>query len=372
MLIGTQPRVLMLYLEPAPYVTGFIGEVRKAWSGAIDVIYIYGAMTQRWHYVPASAGERVLPNGVWSALVEIVRSLARGRYDLVHLAGWGHPVLLVTLLLAAVFRIPVTAETDTPLGHDRAWKRLIKRRTHGLLLRLPAMFLAAGTRQAAYLRHYGVGEERTRVAQMTVDVTRMSACAKARSAAAKDATLQRHRLPPQTTKFLYVGRLEIYKGVLDLLESCRHLAPCRPISLLVVGDGSLRPHVECLARVDARIRCIGRLEGEDLWDVYSISDVLVLPSHSDSWGLVVNEAMAFGLPVIVTDRSGCIDDLVIPDETGLVVRSNTPPALADAIERLTDEGTRRRMSAQARARISGWTLQNSATITISAWCNVLQ
>jgi glycosyltransferase involved in cell wall biosynthesis len=370
--IGTQPRVLMLYLEPAPYVTGLVGEVRKAWSGAVDVVFVYGALTQRWHDVPASPGERVLPGGVWRALAAIVRSLARGRYDLVHLAGWGHPVLLVTLLLAALFRIPVTAETDTPLEHDGAWKRLIKRRTHGLLFRLPTMFLAAGTRQAAYLRHYGVGEERTRVAQMTVDVSRMVAYAKARSAAAKDATLRRHRLPPQTTKFLYVGRLEIYKGVLDLLESCRHLASCRPISLLIVGDGSLRRRVECFARADARIHCIGRLEGEDLWDVYSISDVLVLPSHSDSWGLVVNEAMAFGLPVIVTHRVGCIDDLVIADETGLVVRSNAPPALADAMERFTDEGTRRRMGAVARARISGWTLQNSASITISAWRDVLE
>ena len=90
------------------------------------------------------------------------------------------------------------------------------------------------------------------------------------------------------------------------------------LCLAVAGDGSLRAHVEAIAaKPDCRVTYLGRLSGDDVLRSYLAADLLVLPSLFEPWGLVINEAMACGLPVIVSDRVGCADDLVRPAETGL-------------------------------------------------------
>ena len=120
--------------------------------------------------------------------------------------------------------------------------------------------------------------------------------------------------------FLFVGRLESHKGVDCLIEAFRKLNVERSRARLVlVGDGALREMVLTIAEANSSISYLGRLSGDDLWATYVSCDVLVLPSSFEPWGLVVNEAMAFGLPVIVTEEVGCVDDLVMDGHEGLVI-----------------------------------------------------
>ena len=131
------------------------------------------------------------------------------------------------------------------------------------------------------------------------------------------------------------------------------------VSLLIAGDGSLREWIEQQAAPP--IYYLGRLSGESVWEAYAASDIFVLPSHFEPWGLVVNEAMASGLPVIATDRVGCVDDLVRHGVTGLIVPAEAPDQLLSAMKSLAnDPGARRRMGAQAKELIADWTLENAA------------
>jgi len=167
-----------------------------------------------------------------------------------------------------------------------------------------------------------------------------------------------------------MGRLEGYKGVEVLLSAfARAAKEENNLRLVIGGDGSLRPRVEAIAAdAEHRVTYLGRLSGDDVWRAYLAADFLVLPSLFEPWGLVVNEAMACGLPVIVSDRVGCADDLVPHGETGLVIGAGHEIELASAIQQLARaEPDRCRMGLAAENLISKWTLCNEARNIISAW-----
>src|SRR4029077_18085376 len=115
----------------------------------------------------------------------------------------------------------------------------------------------------------------------------------------------------------------------------RAVAENSDLRLVIVGDGSLRALIETVASdADDRVTYLGRLRAADVQRAYLAADLLVLPSLFEPWGLVVNEAMACGLPVIASDRVGCAEDLVRHGQTGLVVGAGCERELAAAIRQL--------------------------------------
>lgn len=366
--------VLALYLEPTPYILGLVERLQGGWPGPVDVCFVARDLSQAWGLSSAGPDAATLPQGHFAASRILWKGLRSGRYRLLHLAGWGHPLLLTAILMSRLLEIPVVVESDTPLAQGpMSWRKRFKRVLHPLLFRLPSMFLPGGQRQAEYLRHYGVGPERIHVAQMTVDVTAIMRHIDAVGPGARPCLRDRVGLSAASVVFLYVGRLEAHKGVDDLLEAFRRLRAERTdVELLVVGDGSLRERLQADAMSVAGVRIAGRLQDGALLDAYALADVFVLPSRFEPWGLVVNESMAAGLPVIVSDQVGCIDDLVVADSTGLVVPARDPTALYSAMHRLAvDAATRHRMAESARERIAGWTLENEAVNVIHAWREVI-
>jgi glycosyltransferase involved in cell wall biosynthesis len=292
-----------------------------------------------------------------------------GKYRLVHLAGWGPKEMLAALVLARLRGIPTAVELDSfaSPGQKRL-KRIAKTLLMPLLFRLPSHFLPGGQNQKQYLLDYGVDERRIRIAQMTVDVARISRHAAQQDAEKRQGIRKRLGLAADAFVFVYVGRLEPHKGVPDLLAAFQRLAAGRPAQLAIVGDGSLQGLAREAERDVPGVRTLGRLADEALLDAYSAADALVLPSLFEPWGLVVNEAMAAGLPVIASDRVGCAPDLVCAGETGLLFPAGDVDALRNAMQRLmNDHPLRERMRLNGRQLISGWTLENEARIIVSTW-----
>ena len=364
------PPVLMIYLEPAPYIVGLVDCIRSIWPGRIEVLYVHCALTQPWNHRLRDGEEAVLPAGVVKSLLQVRRALATKRYGLIHLAGWGDSVLFGALLLGCGMGVPVTVETDTPMPRTLpTWKRWAKALLYRLAFRLPAIFLPAGSRQAEYLHHYGVGDGRIKIAHMTVDVAKIMSYAASMQASSRHEARHRYGIESDALVILYLGRLEPYKGLFDLFEAFQRLKEQDSrLSLLIAGDGSLSSWAKDKASAEQSIFYVGRLSGERVWEAYAISDIFVLPSHFEPWGLVVNEAMASGLPVIATDQVGCVDDLVKHAKSGLVVPAGAPSELARAMKSLaSDADLRKRMSAEAKRIIAGWTLENAAIATVEAW-----
>jgi glycosyltransferase involved in cell wall biosynthesis len=366
----------MIYIEPTPYIAALIDTLRHVWDAAIHVYYVTTDLSQTWGLRVDGEQDHVLPQGYFARMWIIWATLAHDRRQTVlHLAGWGHPLLLGALLTARLLRIPVVVESDTAKGRqDWIWRRLLKIVVYPLLFRLPNRFLPGGTRQAQYLAHFGVKQDRMTIAQMTVDVcTIRRFCALDRLTVRSNARMH-WGISASERIVLFMGRLEGYKGVEVLLSAFACAAKEEnSLRLVIVGDGSLRPRVEAVcADAKHRVTYLGRLSGDDVWRAYLASDFLVLPSLFEPWGLVVNEAMACGLPVIVSDRVGCADDLVPHGETGLVIGAGHEIELASAIQQLArGEPDRRRMGLAAENLISKWTLSNEARNFMSAWNEII-
>ena len=136
-------------------------------------------------------------------------------------------------------------------------------------------------------------------------------------------------------RFLYVGRLAAEKGLIDLLNAFGLVRAKMPAARLdLIGEGILRPIL-----ID-RLRELGLTEAVTLHGTLNLSDIvpqflcsvaLVLPSHREPWGLVVNEALSYGCPVVVSNRCGCVPELVIDGVTGYCFNAGDIEALSAAM-----------------------------------------
>ena len=134
----------------------------------------------------------------------------------------------------------------------------------------------------------------------------------------------------EVRRFLYVGRLVEVKNLELLVQTFNEMPD---LELTIVGFGQLEKHLKAMA--GSNVRFVGAVDNEKLPAVYRAADVFVLPSIIEPWGLVVEEALNNGTPVIVSDRVGCKDDLVTA-ETGLVFRHDDAASLKAAVRQMCD------------------------------------
>jgi len=147
--------------------------------------------------------------------------------------------------------------------------------------------------------------------------------------------------PHRPLRYLFVGQLIERKGVPDLLAAFSNLPHGE---LYVAGDGPLRDAVIQAAQ-EHRVVYVGHLGRSELHALYARTDVLVLPSRYEVWGLVVNEAMGHGLPVIASDAVGAVDDLIEPGVNGYVFRAGDRAGLQDAMAQFASWDARRWLAA---------------------------
>jgi glycosyltransferase involved in cell wall biosynthesis len=200
-------------------------------------------------------------------------------------------------------------------------------------------FVVPGKSSIDYLRNYGVHQDRIFVAPNAVDTLFFAQRAEL---IRKNATMHREALDLPSRFFLFVGRLVQGKGVLDLLNAYEALPPeiRKEIGLVFAGDGAARPALQQRAASvgPGRIHLAGFAQKEDLASYYALAEVLVLPTYTDPWGLVVNEAMACGLPVIASNAAGCVADLIENGWNGLVIPSGEIGRLTLAMNELARDG----------------------------------
>ena len=139
------------------------------------------------------------------------------------------------------------------------------------------------------------------------------------------------------TVILFAGKLYEAKGPGVLIEAVRRLPESvrKRTELLLVGDGEMRADLESLVRQEPAVKAYfaGFRNQTELGRFYKAADLLVLPSFSETWGLVVNEALFYGLPCVVTDRVGSAPDLVRPGFNGEICQARSADSLAAALQR---------------------------------------
>ena len=221
-------------------------------------------------------------------------------------------------------------------------------------------FVVPGSSAGEYLRAHKIRGELIFVAPNAVDNELFAASA---LEARQHAATRRNELGLPERYFLFVGRLVREKGVFELLSAYAKLdsAIREQVALVSVGDGAERVPLEALASKisPGRIKFAGFAQRELLHSYYGLAEVLILPTYTDTWGLVVNEAMACGLPVIVSNVAGCAADLVIENWNGLLTPPKNASSLAAAMEKIARQPELRNgMGANSSLHISEYSPQS--------------
>jgi glycosyltransferase involved in cell wall biosynthesis len=296
----------------------------------------------------------------------LMRALVRGRHECVVASLTGRGTLLAAFLYARVARVPFVLWVGIWSHPETLFHRISRPVTRSLFRNADAL-VVYGSHVAAYVEQESGRSDRIFVAVQSVEnkLFRDGEPAFARVA---------RGLRAGVLEACFVGRLEPEKG-LDILVRALSLTP-EGITLTVVGSGGAEPELAALAEslgVSDRVRFAGRISQEKLPGLLRSADCLILPSVStprvrETWGLVVNEAMNCGLPVIASDAVGAAaGGLVVNGETGLVVPERDPAALAVALEALADDPDRRAaMGRAAFARVLDWNVEAAADAFVQA------
>lgn len=274
--------------------------------------------------------------------------------DAVLALGWHCAGLVQIILAARRLRLPILLRGDSGDLPRRSWP---VRQAHRLLLGRTAAGLTVGAANRRFYRLNGLAEDRLFSSPHFVDNSFFSDRATS-FREQRSALRERWHIPSGAFCFLFAGKLQEKKHPLDLLAALEQLqAESIPLGLhlLIVGSGELEKACrEQVQQRDLPVSFAGFLNQGEMPAAYAVADALVLPSdRGETWGLVVNEAMACGLPAIVSDQVGCAEDLVEPGITGTIYPCRDVAALARALAAMAkDPGAARRMGASGRERVT--------------------
>ena len=250
--------------------------------------------------------------------------------DVVMIAGWYSISLVRALLTCRRHGIPTLYRGDSNLlSGPVGWRRTLWGLRTKLLLKQFDGFLSPGRRVDEYLTHFDAPAYRIfRVPHGVDNDLFAGVAAQHRGAAARAAERAKLGIAADAFTAVFVGKLAEWKRPLDLVRAAAKLGA--GVTVLTAGSGPLDAAMQEEARrLGVELKALGFVNQNALGRAYAIADCLVLPS-AETWGLVVNEALATGLPVVVSDAVGCAPDLVNP-ATGIVYPAQDVDALAAAL-----------------------------------------
>jgi glycosyltransferase involved in cell wall biosynthesis len=340
------PRVLVISEIPTPYRLPLYARLAALPELSIDFVFCaLGEPDRPWEIDAALAAipHRVLPGFaptlrskrntfVYQLNPRAVPLMVRSDYDVVVVGGYAVFAAQAAIAIARVRGIPYLLHSESTLTKPRpGWVQLVKRGVVGSIVSNAAGALAAGSGAVRYLVEYGMDPGRIRIMPNTIDVRAYRAAAAAARARAAEIRAQ-WSLPEHFV--LYAGRLIEIKGVSDLLAAVRLLGRAGP-EVVVAGVGPLEDEVQATPGV----RHLGFVQQAQLIELLALADWAVVPSQLETWGVIVNEALACGCPVIVTDAVGSGEDLVRDGVNGAIVPVGDHSALAAALAMRPPTGT---------------------------------
>ena len=281
----------------------------------------------------------------------IVPALLRGKFDaVIFIVGWGTVTSLLGFIACRLAGTPyfLFGDSSFPPPETNARSR-IRAGLLRMLVRSAEGVMVSGVLNAEYYRHYGGDPRRFFPLPFAIDNDRFAAASQF-APGERDAMRARLDLGDAFT-IVFSGKLVPRKDPLTLLRAVAAMRHRDRVAVLFLGHGELREELESFANEHAlRVRFTGFVNQTELPKHYALGDVFVLPSTYEPRGLVVNEAMAVGLPIIASDRVGATGDLVRD-----VFPAGDPLALARQLDALLDDPAKlEAMRTWSREKIATW------------------
>ena len=293
----------------------------------------------------------------------IFKRLRRGRFDAAWVFGYDRLLCFQVFFAAKALGIPVILQGESNLGSRKRplLVRAAKRAMTPVMKSLVDCVVPIGKLNEAYWRFY-LGNSFP-MFRMPYSIDNEFFRQRALAAAPHREQLRRELgLEPGRPIVLYASKLQTRKRCIDLVEAFLRLSPAPGVDpnahLLIVGDGEERANLEARVRDSGTtsIRFLGFRNQTELPAIYDLCDLFVLPSIHETWGLIVNELMSVGKPVIVTNRVGCQPDLVQDGLNGFVFAVGDIEKLSACLRRLIeDKALRESMGENGRRLIQRYT-----------------
>jgi glycosyltransferase involved in cell wall biosynthesis len=293
-----------------------------------------------------------------------------GAFDAFIVNGWVVRSCLQLLYACRKYKVPCIVRGEANALRQRPWW---KRMLHHQLMAKYAAFLSIGEANRRFYLQNGVPSGKIFFAPYCIDNERFALRAE-QLRPERGASRSRWEIPADAFTFVFSGKLIEKKHPMDLLWALDlvvnrgDLNP-KKLHVLMVGDGELRG--ECGRYASAKrlpVSFAGFLNQGEIPAAYVASDCLVLPSdYGETWGLVVNEAMACGLPAILSDRVGCAEDLIQEGITGKIFPFGNVEALSRLlVELMSDRNKVELMGREANKLIKKFCYDDIIRSTLAA------
>jgi glycosyltransferase involved in cell wall biosynthesis len=371
-------RIAAVFPEPTPYRAPLLDLVAEQPGLDLTVIYAADTVARRtWAVEPRHEavflrgaripGARRLFRHDYPVTPGVARALGAARPDVVVVSGWSTFAAQAAIVWCRARRVPYVLVVES---HDEdprpGWRRALKGAVVPRVVREAAGVLVTGELARRSMVSRGAALDRVGVFANTVDVETFAE-------RAQELEPSRERLREELgvdgndVVVLSVARLAPEKG-LDTLVRAVASARVPELVLAVAGEGPERASLERLAREQGvRAVFVGDVAWERIAGLYAAADVFALLSEQEPWGVVVNEASACGLPLVLSERVGAAHDLLRDDENGMLVGVGDVEAAANAIRRLAaDRELRSAYGARSREIVAGWGYEPSVEAFVEA------
>ena len=332
--------VAIIHTQFGPYHFARTQAFEKVYPGSVRLIQLASQEAQREWIVDHAKSEIItITEGILEKIAataiakRLIASLTEINPSVVVIAGYSHPAMRAATHWARHYQAATILLSDSQ--HLDRIRNPLKEIIKGWWIRrnFDAAFVA-GASAAFYLRSLGFPANRI---WRCYDVVDNNYFAQEAEKIRKITTDVRKNLGLPDHYFLYVGRISAEKNLLKLLAAYQlYLQQTveQAWSLVIVGNGSEETELKAKAtklNLTKNIIWSGFKQVDELPQYYGLASALILPSISEPWGLVVNEAMACGLPILISDRCGCVPDLVFPGINGYIFDPFNIKDIADAM-----------------------------------------
>ena len=356
-------RVLFLTNYPSPYRVRFFDELGKK----MDVTVLFADRIEDKKHRNASwyvAGEgnfkavqleRKVASVGSNALCVDVTQWVKKDFDAIVVCGYSNPTAIYAMAYMRLHKIPFYMEVDGGLiRQEKKAKYLVKKG----LVTLADKWLSTGRYTTKYLVHYGAKKEN--VIEYPFSSLLEKELLPEMVAEAEKAELRRELEIPEEKMVLAIGQFIHRKGFDVLMKAAKELEA--DAGIYIVGGEPTEEYLQMRQELGLeKVHFLGFQNKQTLVKFYKAADLFVLPTREDIWGLVINEAMAYGLPVITTDR--CVAGLELVEEgvNGYIVPVGDEKALAEKMV-LALGSDLRKMGAASLEKIRPYTIENMAKV----------
>jgi glycosyltransferase involved in cell wall biosynthesis len=245
---------------------------------------------------------------------------------------------------------------------EPSWQRTVTKPLVKLMVKASDGVVGISSRAVNYFLELGTKKEKTHLMLSTsfspVKKPNPAQLAKVR---------QGLSIPDDSVVVLFVGQFIPRKGIQTILDAALHLKNSSEVFFVLVGYGDLQDDIDQFSKKNNldSIKSVSYTTADEIWNYYFSSDIFILPSLEETWGLVVNEAMEASLPILLSKNVGCSDDLLIEGENGFSFAARDSKTVAKHIQHLSrNSSLKKEMGKKSKSIISKISVSSQSQVII--------